>query len=822
MKNTMRKPIFNSLKKPLMFAVLAGCSLSLAGVLQAQDDGYTIREDTKTENRLSNEVGKGKEESGPVRLARISYLSGDVTWRGDDSGEWSNANINLPLRQGAQIWVAKGGRAEVQFDDGTLLRLGSNSVATLQTLYSDSEGEFTEIKMTDGLAALRIKHNRSIYQIDTPIVSLKATGPAKLRVGVGDGVEVGVRQGKVKIEGEQGTATLQTGDYIDLQDSASAYDLRALPKGDNWERWNDDRDQNLESASESYRIHNLPENVAIAANDLDSYGTWRNDARYGNVWCPRVTSYSNWRPYHYGHWTYVNSFGWTWVSDEAWGWAPYHYGTWVNLSYGWSWVPGPVNQYWSPAVVSFSEYEGNISWCPLSPVEVRYPAIVSFGFHRRDWYSYFSIGQAACYYPTYGGYCSPVVYNTTVINRVTVNNYYNNNSRPQGAFGRYQLTAESDARRNNYANYDFVPQNSRYAAVTTASSGAFGGRGTFQAVSGNGSALFQRGRVISQPQNDGGRFVAGPASVRPTAQSFTPARTYTQSLVPVRSTRNVYQAPLAPTIARTTTPVNSTRTRGNEVRANDPGATTPRRTTQENNGNTRTQPTFGRTPRDNGGVSTSTGSANTRERTTETQTGNARTGSPAPIRRGGAPTTGQSAAQSARESLGTGGTTSNSNENPTKVFRRTNHGTSPDTSSPGSTRETAPTTERQRSETTTRQPDVRRETRPADTTRETARPAETRREARPAEPRTETRREARPAETRTETRQPEQRTETRRESRPEPTRETPPQTRQPEPRRESRPEPTRQADPPPSQSRGNGSDRTESSSNPTTSRGRRP
>ena len=30
-----------------------------------------------------------------------------------------------PLRQGAQIWVSDGGRAEIQFDDGSLLRLGT-------------------------------------------------------------------------------------------------------------------------------------------------------------------------------------------------------------------------------------------------------------------------------------------------------------------------------------------------------------------------------------------------------------------------------------------------------------------------------------------------------------------------------------------------------------------------------------------------------------------------------------------------------------------------------------------------------------------------
>ena len=805
-------------QKPLLLGLIACFGLSLAGTALAQDSGYTVGEEGKSDSRPSIQIGKGKADAGPVRLARFSYLSGGVTWRGDDAGEWSSANINLPMRQGAQISVAKGGRAEIQFDDGTLLRLGSSSVATLQTLYSDSEGEFTEIKMTDGIAALRIKHDRSIYQVDTPLVSLKASGPAKIRVGVGDGVEVGVRQGKVNIEGDQGSATLEQGDYLDLQDSASPYDTRSLPKGDTWEKWNDDRDQNLVSASDSYRIHNLPENIAIAANDLDSYGTWRNDSRYGNVWCPRVTSYSNWRPYHYGRWTYVEPFGWTWVSDEAWGWAPYHYGTWVNLSYGWSWVPGPVNQYWSPAVVSFSEYDGNVSWCPLAPLEVRYPSLISFGFYRRDWYSYFSIGQAACYYPTYGGYCAASVYNTTIINRVTVNNYYNSdNSRSRSAFGRYQLSAESDrAQQNNYAKYDFVPSNSRHAAVTSAGRDAFGGRGTFRTVAGDGSALFSRGRVIAQPLNSGNRLTAGPVSIRPTAESFTPGRSY---VAPVRQSdravRSVYQAPLAPSIARTTPPVNSGRNRATEGRTNE-GVVTPVRTRRESGGITRTQTETGRSASGNE-------TSNTNENATgKTRQGNRQNGTNSTVDRTRTPSTDQSAAERARESL-RGNRTRRSD---TSTGDSTGRNATPREASPATPRgrsnsgSTETPTDRRRTDNSTgqpasrpseetRQPETPRQPRRSETTRQTETPRQTE----------QPRRETRQPETTRQTETPRQTEQPRRETR------QPDTYRQAEPRRETRqPEPTRQAEPrretPPTQDRGN--ERTDSSSNPTTSRGRRP
>ena len=781
--------------KPLLSGLLAGCGLSLVAGVQAQDDGYSVRENGASRKEFTDNPVASKENAGPVRLARFSYLSGDVTWRGDDAGEWSAASQNLPMRQGAQIWVAKGGRAEIQFDDGSLLRLGSNSVATLQTLFSDSEGEFTEIKLTDGIAALRLKHDRDIYQVDTPFVSVKATGPAKIRVGVGDGVEVGVREGKVNIEGDQGTTTLQKGDYLDLQDSSSSYDPRRLPKGDTWERWNDERDQNLERASESYRINSLPENIAQSAGDLDSYGTWRNDNQYGHVWCPTV-SRTNWRPYHDGRWTWVSPFGWTWVSDEAWGWAPYHYGTWVNLSYGWAWVPGPAQQYWSPAVVSFSEYDGNIAWCPLAPLEVRYPSYISFGYYGRNWYNRYSIGQAACYYPTNYGYCSPVVYNTTIINRVTIiNNHTTIINRSPSAFGRYQSTAESDAiQSNRYVNKSFVPVNSGRGAVTTADSKTFGGRGSYTAAGDRGSAMFQRGRVIAAPQANSNRtLTAGPATIRPVAESFTPRRSYTANVIPTaRQEREVYRAPLTPKIERTTSPVNAGRN----------GAAGRLNGSLNGTGDTPARTNGGRTARENGG----SGNATVDTRRTAEQPVRTRKDPKAPsIGRETAPNEERSAAQKARESLGLGGRSrpsDSSSNGSSDNGNRTGRTATPETrrsANPGNSTETPPT-RRRTGDTPTRGDSPR--SNPSD------------------QPRTYQPRSENPAPTR----------------QPEPRRESPPPSRQPdpvrqpeprqEPRRESpppsrQPEPTRQADPP---ARGSDSDKdkTGNTTNPTNSRGRRP
>jgi hypothetical protein len=567
------KPLRYSLTSSLMMAglaIIAAASLP-ATTARAQDtvgDAYANREDSGT----PAQVGHGDQEQGPVRLARFSFTQGSVTWRPDDSSEWSAAVVNLPLRQGAEVWVTDGGRAEIQFDDGSLLRLGNGGVAVLQTLYSDSDGEFTEVKLTGGVAALRLKHDHSVFQVDTPLVSVKSTGPSSMRVGVGDGVEVGVRGGAATVEGAAGTISLAQGDYLDLPDADAPLRARALPRGDSWELWNDERDQRLAASDADSRAHRLPPDIALVATDLNSNGDWREEPQYGWVWCPRVTV-AEWRPYQYGHWTWVNPFGWTWVSNESWGWAPYHYGTWAHLARGWAWVPGPAAQCWSPAVVHFTECDSRVAWCPLAPSEVRYTTALALGVRGNSWSLYFSIGRAGVYYPTAAGYCEPRRFSTGVVNRGA------GLRGGSGVAGRFGASAEAFAANSNtYLAARFVPINSRQATgVTAVAAAEFGGRSRYEAVGAAGSALFQRGRVVAAPP-EGRAPVAGPAA-RPNMLAMTPTRTYiangrTPSSLVAKPT---FHAPLQPSIER----------------SGAPARTAP------------TGPTFGRTPANSGAGSPS-------------------------------------------------------------------------------------------------------------------------------------------------------------------------------------------------------------------------
>lgn len=551
-------------KNTLSFVAWAACaSFALAASAQAQS-GYRVSEGDANPAPAATNPAASSQEAGPVRLARFSYINGSVSWRPSEDVDWADASLNLPLRQGGEIWVSPGGRAEVQFDDGSILRLGSGGIATLQTLFSDDRGEFTEIKVTNGLASLRVKSKLSEFQVDSPLVSVKAFGPAKLRVGAEDGVEVAVQEGEARIEGDRGKVTMETGEYLDLRDDKSDYAVRDLPAPDSWDQFNNARDEQL-----SHPDANVPSNIGIVAGDLDEYGAWRHDERYGEVWCPRVTEV-DWMPYHHGRWVWVEPFGWTWCSTEAWGWAPYHYGTWVHEPYGWAWVPGPVQQYWSPAVVSFAYVNGSVSWCALAPGEVRYPSVLAVGFHRGNWWASFSIGGAAMYCPSGPNFCEARPWRNGMVNHVKnvynithITNVYNNTTVI-----------------NNGGHNVFMPRNAATHGFIHTSAETFARGGRFETVGAGQADVFRRG-ANTVALNRSTPFYAGPAHVLPSRESLSTPRSINRpgsinrpvSVPQARDVaRPVYRGTLPTVVRNQATPIGRTRNvpSNTGTRSNDP------------------------------------------------------------------------------------------------------------------------------------------------------------------------------------------------------------------------------------------------------------
>jgi hypothetical protein len=307
--------------------------------------------------------------SSNLEYMRTSLLDGDVQIKTQDSDDWVPASINMPLEEGDQLWVPEGGRAELEFRDGTQLRLGQESALEILNLDRDS----FQFYLTEGRAYANFKGSRdSLLQIDTPQSSVRAYDSSRFNVDVSrDGrTDISVYRGSVYAESQDGKTRVEEGKTLTVGGGDYA-ELAPLGPMDNWENWNRDRDRRLAEARPPSRY--LPDELHTYSRDFDDNGRWDYVRDYGYVWRPTVVVSAGWAPYRQGRWTWIGG-DYVWVSYEPWGWAPYHYGRWAFVvNFGWCWVP-PVRGavFWGPGYVGWVYTPTYVAWVPLAPREIYY------------------------------------------------------------------------------------------------------------------------------------------------------------------------------------------------------------------------------------------------------------------------------------------------------------------------------------------------------------------------------------------------------------------------------------------------------------------
>jgi hypothetical protein len=305
----------------------------------------------------------GPDNPENVRVARLSFFYGwaQVERPGAD---WQDAQVNLPMEEGTKVRT-EDGRAEIQFDDGSILRLAQSSTVELTELSVAGGRATTKIELLSGTAILvgRISGGES-FRVVTPSIDVEVPSGASFRVDAADGNSwVTVLNGNLQIAAAGNVNPVSAGNMLHLGADGQT-DVEASPEADDFDTWSADRDRMLAggfAAAEQYVGSDQPEFYDAAA-DLSAYGYWGNIAGYGACWIPYGIS-ARWMPFGLGSWRYYRNLGWTWISAEPWGWLPYHYGKWFYTTHGWAWSPNPVRKF-NPGAVDWIKAEGKTAWVP--------------------------------------------------------------------------------------------------------------------------------------------------------------------------------------------------------------------------------------------------------------------------------------------------------------------------------------------------------------------------------------------------------------------------------------------------------------------------
>jgi hypothetical protein len=298
------------------------------------------------------------EDAAPgARAVRLSSVEGQVRITQNNQVLADPALANTPLFEGTQILTSDDGRAEVQFEDGSVARISPNSSLTLTVLRppngTGNTGAETEIALEGGLAYFEIQGQDAANPIRVRFANsvVTAEGFTLLRVNMDNPPgEVAVFSGNAHVE--QGSSQRVSALALDLHGGESVvlngadpsrYNLSEMIEPDSWDAWNADRDQLLtaEKASQTGAAKGFADSNNPAWTDLDASGNWYNVPGQGYVWSPYDAMNAGWDPYGSGYWMLTPQFGYIWVSSNTWGYLPYQCGAWNFYNgFGWGWAPG--------------------------------------------------------------------------------------------------------------------------------------------------------------------------------------------------------------------------------------------------------------------------------------------------------------------------------------------------------------------------------------------------------------------------------------------------------------------------------------------------
>jgi len=304
-----------------------------------------------------------------ARVVRLSFVEGQASLQRPDIAEWTDAPVNTPIEEGFKLATAEGGFAEVEFENGSTVRLGQLSLLEFTQLGLASDGsKINRLTLNAGYATFHATpEGQDVYEVVTSNGTLTARGRALFRVDVDSSEQrVEVFNGFVDLAGSLGSWTLNKNSVLDF--SLNADQPVQLSEGitkDDWDRWVEDREGQEQAASNALSPSGYTNNGSddvYGWSDLAYSGNWSYMSGYGYGWIPTVNA--GWSPYSCGRWVWYPGFGFVWISADPWGWLPYHYGGWEFIpGIGWVWFPGIFGA-WSPALVTWYGGPGWIGWTP--------------------------------------------------------------------------------------------------------------------------------------------------------------------------------------------------------------------------------------------------------------------------------------------------------------------------------------------------------------------------------------------------------------------------------------------------------------------------
>jgi hypothetical protein len=277
-----------------------------------------------------------------ARIVRLSDVQGTVQINKNSGLGYENAFANLPITQGTQLRTRENGRAEIEFEDGSTMRLTPNTTVEFSTLgLNDAGKRFSTVDLVEGKAYVNwLGKSGDEFTLKFSQEKVTLTQPAHFRVASSSNLaEVASFKNDLQVMGPSGAVKVEKKKMVTfaVNDNDRATLARNFEE-DTYDQWDK---QAIEYHDQYSKNNSTP--YGYGHSDLGYYGGYSNVAGYGTLWQPYFAGVG-WNPFMDGAWSWYPGMGYMWASAYPWGWMPYYYGNWVYVpSFGWGWQPGGWN-----------------------------------------------------------------------------------------------------------------------------------------------------------------------------------------------------------------------------------------------------------------------------------------------------------------------------------------------------------------------------------------------------------------------------------------------------------------------------------------------
>ena len=296
-----------------------------------------------------------------ARIVRLSLVEGDVQVDRNIGQGVERAILNMPITSGVRLETFQDGRAEVEFENGSTMRMAGPASVTFRELSMNDNGDkHTLIQVDSGTVYFDVHHKGDDnFQVAVQGQTVTLEKTAQIRVEADEQqAKVAVYKGEAKVSGYGEHATVKKNETLalDSEDPGRYYLAKGIDENsyDEWDRSRENyRDQYADASGYQYAnsAYGAPYSYGMA--DMLSYGSYFNAPGYGWLWRPSAFDIG-WDPFSNGAWSYYPGYGYVYVSTYPWGWTPYRYGSWMYVpAYGWCWSPARSYRTWNviPVVV---------------------------------------------------------------------------------------------------------------------------------------------------------------------------------------------------------------------------------------------------------------------------------------------------------------------------------------------------------------------------------------------------------------------------------------------------------------------------------------